>query len=61
MYKNNSIKIEMSSPDLYVGNSFKNAKSIIEVLNKSKSSLVLFPELCLSGYSAGDLFFETTF
>ncbi len=61
MYKNDSIKIEMSSPDLYVGNSFKNAKSIIEVLNKSKSSLVLFPELCLSGYSAGDLFFETTF
>ncbi|MDC9031815.1 nitrilase-related carbon-nitrogen hydrolase [Columbia Basin potato purple top phytoplasma] len=61
MYKNGSIKIEMSSPNLYVGNSAKNAKSIIEILNKSKASVVLFPELCLSGYTAGDLFFETNF
>ncbi|WP_341266400.1 nitrilase-related carbon-nitrogen hydrolase [Candidatus Phytoplasma fraxini] len=61
MYKNGYVKIELSSPDLHIGNSFENAKNIIKILNKSKSSFVLFSELCLSGYTAGDLFFETTF
>jgi NAD+ synthase (glutamine-hydrolysing) len=55
------MKIELSNPDLYIGNPFKNAKSILKVLNNSKASFVLFPELCLSSYTAGDLFFENTF
>ncbi|NWN46079.1 nitrilase-related carbon-nitrogen hydrolase [Candidatus Phytoplasma pruni] len=61
MYHNGFIKIELSNPDLHIGNPFKNAESILEVLNHSKASLVLFPELFLSSYTAGDLFFETTF
>ncbi|QKX95276.1 NAD+ synthetase [Candidatus Phytoplasma asteris] len=61
MYKNGSIKIELASPPLTVGNPLKNAYSMQNVLNKSKASFVLFPELCLSSYTAGDLFFETTF
>ncbi|XXP77397.1 MAG: nitrilase-related carbon-nitrogen hydrolase [Lettuce witches'-broom phytoplasma] len=61
MYHNGFIKIELSNPDLHIGNPFKNAESILEVLNHSKASFVLFPELFLSSYTAGDLFFETTF
>ncbi|WP_017192968.1 nitrilase-related carbon-nitrogen hydrolase [Italian clover phyllody phytoplasma] len=61
MYHNSFIKIELSNPDLHIGNPFKNAESILKVLNHSKASFVLFPELCLSSYTAGDLFFETTF
>ncbi|MBP5835997.1 nitrilase-related carbon-nitrogen hydrolase [Candidatus Phytoplasma meliae] len=61
MYHNGFIKIELSNPDLHIGDPFKNAESILEVLNRSKASLVLFPELFLSSYTAGDLFFETTF
>jgi NAD+ synthase (glutamine-hydrolysing) len=61
MYHNGFIKIELSNPDLHIGNPFKNAESILKVLNRSKASFVLFPELCLSSYTAGDLFFETTF
>ncbi|MFR0367721.1 nitrilase-related carbon-nitrogen hydrolase [Candidatus Phytoplasma palmae] len=61
MYKKGFLKIELSNPDLNVGNPYKNAQTIIKVLNKSKSSFVLFSELCLSGYSSGDLFFDTAF
>ncbi|WEK82198.1 MAG: NAD synthase [Candidatus Phytoplasma pruni] len=61
MYNNGFIKIELSNPDLHIGNPFKNAESILEVLNHSKASFVLFPELFLSSYTAGDLFFEITF
>lgn len=61
MYHNGFIKIELSNPDLHIGNPFKNAESILEVLHHSKASFVLFPELFLSSYTAGDLFFEITF
>ncbi|WCA22241.1 nitrilase-related carbon-nitrogen hydrolase [Candidatus Phytoplasma oryzae] len=61
MYQKSSIKIELSSPQLYIGNPFKNAKNIIEILNKSKANFVLFAELCLSSYTAGDLFFDNFF
>ncbi|MDV3198372.1 MAG: nitrilase-related carbon-nitrogen hydrolase [Vigna little leaf phytoplasma] len=61
MYKNDAVKIELVSPNLYIGNPIKNAYGILEVLNQSKANFVLFPELCLSSYTVGDLFFETSF
>ncbi|MBS2126199.1 NAD+ synthetase ['Fragaria x ananassa' phyllody phytoplasma] len=61
MYKNGIIKIQLSSPSLKVANPLANAYSIKQILNISKASFVIFPELCLSSYTAGDLFFETTF
>ncbi|MGA0447899.1 MAG: nitrilase-related carbon-nitrogen hydrolase [Candidatus Phytoplasma pyri] len=61
MYKNGLIKIELSSPDIRICNPFINAEKILKVINLSLSSFVLFPELCLSSYSAGDLFFKTAF
>ncbi|WP_349402030.1 NAD synthetase [Candidatus Phytoplasma solani] len=61
MYKNGLIKVQLSSPNLKIGNPLANAYSINEILKESKASFVLFPELCLSSYTAGDLFFETNF
>ncbi|KAB8121943.1 nitrilase-related carbon-nitrogen hydrolase ['Cynodon dactylon' phytoplasma] len=61
MYQNGSVKIELSSPRLYIANPFRNAQNIIQILNQSKASFVLFAELCLSSYTAGDLFFENNF
>ncbi|MEZ0180242.1 nitrilase-related carbon-nitrogen hydrolase ['Camptotheca acuminata' phytoplasma] len=61
MYKNGILKVEMSSPNLHIGEPFKNAQIIVDILNKSKASFVLFSELCLSSYTSGDLFFDTSF
>ncbi|MDV3205210.1 MAG: nitrilase-related carbon-nitrogen hydrolase [Weeping tea tree witches'-broom phytoplasma] len=61
MYKNGFIKIELSNPNLSLGDTLANAKTIVNILNNSKASFVLFPELCLSGYTVGDFFFENAF
>ncbi|MDV3164111.1 MAG: hypothetical protein Q8772_02415, partial [Candidatus Phytoplasma australasiaticum] len=39
----------------------ENNDIILSVLAKSKASFVVFPELCLSSYTAGDFFFENDF
>lgn len=61
MYKNNFVKIEVASPKITLGSPKDNALEILQVLNKSKSSILLFPELTLSGYSAGDYFYQPEF
>lgn len=54
-------RVSVAVPELHLGNTTKNASSIINLINSAKdSSILLFPELCLSGYSAGDLFFNQT-
>ncbi|MDD5359893.1 MAG: NAD(+) synthase [Sulfurovaceae bacterium] len=54
-------RVSVAVPQLHLGNTSKNASSIINLINTAKdSSVLLFPELCLSGYSAGDLFFNQT-
>jgi NAD+ synthase (glutamine-hydrolysing) len=54
-------RVSVAVPQLHLGNTSKNASSIVNLINSAKdSSVLLFPELCLSGYSAGDLFFNQT-
>jgi NAD+ synthase (glutamine-hydrolysing) len=54
-------RISVAIAQLSLGNTSKNASSIINLINNAKeSSVLLFPELCISGYSAGDLFFNQT-
>lgn len=54
-------RISVAIPQLSLGNTSKNASSIINLIKNAKeSSVLLFPELCISGYSAGDLFFNQT-
>ncbi|MDO8030142.1 NAD+ synthetase ['Planchonia careya' phytoplasma] len=61
MYKNGFLKIELANPNLTLGKFDENNDIILSVLVKSKASFVVFPELCLSSYTAGDFFFENDF
>ena len=52
-------RVAASVPKVEIANTSKNIKEIINIYeqeNKNGSSIVLFPELCITGYTAGDLF-----
>lgn len=52
-------RISVAVPELFLANTTKNAQNIIDLISSSlDSSIMLFPELCLTGYSVGDLFFN---
>ena len=55
------IRISCAVPAVRVGDVAKNAEDIcryIEKADEAGSDLVVFPELSLTGYSCGDLFFQ---
>lgn len=50
-----------ASPSLAVADCFYNAENIITQINiasQKKAELVVFPELCITGYTCSDLFFQ---
>jgi len=59
----NYCRISLISPEIRIANSVFNTNQIIkytkEAINQ-KSHIVLFPELSLTGYSCGDLFYNKT-
>lgn len=60
MLSNGFIKVSSVTPILKVGNPKYNVLEIIEALKNNKASIVVFPELCITGYSCADLFFTNT-
>ncbi len=55
------IRIGCAVPDVQVGNTAKNAEDICLWLDKAegkKCDLVIFPELAVTGYTCGDLFYQ---
>ena len=59
--KYNIYKIASVSPKVEVGNPEQNLKNIEEELKRPElqdARIVVFPELCISGYTCGDLFFQ---
>ncbi len=60
MFKEKILKVSTVTPVLHVGLPIENAKEMIKVLKNTKSSLVVFPELSLTGYTAGDLFYQSS-
>ena len=51
------------SPKIQIGNPTKNADEIINILEENKDkniNIFVFPELCLTGCTCGDLFFHKT-
>lgn len=57
------LRVAAASPAVSIGNPAANATTILQQahdLAQQGVSLALFPELCLSGYSAEDLFFNDT-
>ena len=54
------IRIACAVPEIALGDPVKNADAIIRLMEQADqkgADLVLFPELCLTGVSCGDLFF----
>lgn len=52
------VKVACVSPNLEVGNPAYNVNEMLKVLRGIRSSIVAFPELGVSGYSCGDIFFQ---
>ncbi len=61
MYSQGMIKVAAASPILKIGDAMHNVQEIIKCLNKveqKKVDIVVFPELCICGYSVADLVFQ---
>ncbi len=54
----NFLRTVCAVPDVQVGNVEYNCKKILDVLRQTKADIIAFPELCLTGYTCGDLFFQ---
>ena len=56
------IKVAAASPSLKVGNPSFNKERIIDLMNEADRKgvkVLVFPELSITGYTAGDLFFQS--
>ena len=47
-------------PDVQVGNTEYNCEKILEMLKDVQADIIAFPELCITGYTCGDLFLQET-
>lgn len=57
------IKVAAAVPLCVVADTEQNSKEIVNLIKESfdnKSDIIVFPELCITGYSCGDLFFSKT-
>ena len=57
------IRVAAATPNIKVANCFYNAKCIIENIKKayeSNTNLIVFPELCITGYTCSDLFLQSS-
>ncbi|HEY8423920.1 MAG TPA: NAD(+) synthase [Clostridia bacterium] len=57
------IRVAAATPEIIPADCDHNAKQIIELINKADAfdaQVVVFPELCVTGYTCGDLFFQDT-
>ena len=57
------VRVASATPNVKVANCFYNAKSIVENIKKAcenKVNLIVFPELCITGYTCSDLFLQTS-
>ena len=56
------VKVACCSPEIKVADTAFNANAVIECINKCEeinAQLMVFPELCLTGATCGDLFFSS--
>ena len=61
--KDGFIKVAAATPEIKVADCKHNAKQIISLakeLAKKDVKLSVFPELCITGYTCQDLFYQTT-
>ena len=61
--KNGFIKVAAATPRIKVADCDHNAEKIIELSYEASARgvrLIAFPELCITGYTCGDLFLQNT-
>ncbi len=61
MYKHGILKVAAATPKIVVGDIEHNKKEILSLLDDTKSGIVVFPELTITGYTASDLFYQEAF
>ena len=57
------IKIAAATPDLHAADCAYNTSEIVKLAKEAAAKgakLITFPELCLTGYTCGDLFLQET-
>lgn len=55
------VRLTCAVPNVEVGNTKHNTQEIIKYIESNRTSdIIAFPELCISGYTCGDLFFQQT-
>ncbi|MCR5289322.1 MAG: NAD(+) synthase [Treponema sp.] len=57
------IRVASASPEVIVGDCTANTTSLISLAHQAiqkNIQLIVFPELCITGYTCGDLFFQQT-
>ena len=61
MNKFGFVRVASAIPSVKVGNCAYNTAKIIEQINEAEeknANIIVFPELCITGYTCGDLFFN---
>ena len=58
MQANGFIKVCAITPEILVGNPHYNVSVMLELLKDNKASYAVFPELSVTGYTCGDLFYS---
>jgi len=61
--KHGFVRVAAATPVIKVADCGYNAEKIMELINlaqKQEIKLIIFPELCVTGYTCGDLFFQDT-
>ena len=59
--KDGFIKVAAATPDIEVGNTAFNTEHILSCMQQAQKEhvkLLVFPELCISGYTCNDLFLQ---
>lgn len=57
------VKVSAATPDIRVADVEYNVNNIIDIINyqyKKETKLLVFPELCVTGYTCSDLFLQST-
>ena len=61
MFKHNYLKVALATPKVSLGKPMDNAKEIVNIMNNnSLAKVILYPELCITGYSIGDWLFNAS-
>ncbi|MGM9946852.1 NAD(+) synthase [Floccifex sp.] len=60
MHRFQYYKVAAATPSVSIGDPYANKKEILDIVSKvpEDTQLIVFPELCISGYTCQDLFYE---